>query len=141
MQNNLHRYRNNDVVTANQGRLIVMLYDGLIKQLDLGAAELRKQSPKLDLAHNALTKAQEILNELETSLDLEKGGEVAQNLLSLYRFFTRTLVQANIDKQPDSLSAIRKQIVDLREAWVQIQNTEQDAGQKTQDGYGVNVAG
>lgn len=141
MKNNSQRYRNNDVVTANQGRLIVMLYDGLIKQLDFGTAELRKESPKLDLAHNALTKAQEILNELETSLDMEKGGELAQNLLGLYRFFSRTLVQANIDKQADSLPAIRQQIVELREAWMQIQNTEQDTPQKTQDGYGVNVAG
>ena len=47
MQNNFHHYRNNDVVTANQGRLIVMLYDGLIKQLDLGTAELRKEIPDL----------------------------------------------------------------------------------------------
>ena len=141
MQNNFHRYRNNDVVTANQGRLIVMLYDGLLKQLDLGIVELRKDTPKLDVAHNALTKAQEILNELETSLDIEKGGEVAQNLLSLYRFFTRTLVQANIDKKAESLPAIREQIAELREAWTQIQNAEQDGTQKNQDGYGVNVAG
>ena len=141
MQNNFHHYRNNDVVTANQGRLIVMLYDGLIKQLDLGTAELRKEIPRFDVAHNALTKAQEILNELETSLDMEKGGEVAQNLLSLYRFFTHTLVQANIDKKAEDLPAIREQIAELREAWTQIQNEEQDEPKKTQDGYGVNVAG
>ena len=104
MYQNFQQYRKNDVVTANQGRLIVMLYDGLIKQIDLGSAELRKEKPQLDVAHNALTKAQEILNELQISLNLEQGDQVAQSLLSLYRFFTETLMQANIRKNPEKFA-------------------------------------
>ncbi len=138
MYQNSQRYRQNDIVTANQGRLIVMLYDGLIKQIDLGTAELRSESPRLDFAHNALIKAQEILNELQTSLDLEQGGQIAQCLLGLYRFFTQILVQANINKNPEKLPGIRQQIADLREAWVEVQATQHEAPGQT---VGVNIAG
>ncbi|WGK68543.1 flagellar export chaperone FliS [Candidatus Haliotispira prima] len=139
MYQNLQRYRKNDVVTANQGRLIVMLYDGLIKQIDLGTAELRKEGPRLDLAHNALTKAQEILNELQISLDIEHGGQIAQSLLSLYRFFAKALIQANINKNSEGLPVIRQQIADLRDAWAQVQTTQCETPK--QPAVGVNIAG
>ncbi|MEM9423444.1 MAG: flagellar export chaperone FliS [Spirochaetota bacterium] len=138
MYQNLQQYRKNDVVTANQGRLIVMLYDGLMKQIDLGTAELNKTHPQLDVAHNALTKAQEILNELQISLDLEQGGPIAQNLLSLYRFFSRTLMEANIHKNSDRLPMMRQQISDLRDAWAEVQGTPLTAPKQT---AGVNIAG
>ncbi len=138
MYQNLQQYRKNDVVTASPGRLVVMLYDGLIKQIDLGATELSKQKPQLDTAHNALTKAQEILNELQISLDLENGGSIAQNLLSLYRFFTKILMQANIRKDSSELPKIRQQIVDLRDTWAEVQSTQREVPKQA---IGVNIAG
>ena len=138
MYQDLQKYRSNDVVTANQGRLIVMLYDGLIKQIDLGTEELGQTKPRLDVVNNALSKAQQIINELQISLDMEQGGQIAQSLLSLYRFFNRILVQANIRKNAAGLSAIRQQIVDLRTAWADIQLIQREAPRPS---AGVNIAG
>ena len=138
MYQNWQQYRKNDIVTANPGRLVVMLYDGLIKQIDLGSAELSKTKPQLDTAHNALTKAQEILNELQISLDLENGGSIAQNLLSLYRFFTKTLMRANIHKDSTELPNIRQQIVELRDTWAEVQSIQRETPKQS---VGVNIAG
>ncbi len=138
MYQDLQKYRSNDVVTANQGRLIVMLYDGLIKQIDLGTEELGQTKPRLDVVNNALSKAQQIINELQISLDMEQGGQIAQSLLSLYRFFNQILVQANIRKNAAGLSAIRQQIVDLRTAWADIQLIQREAPRPS---AGVNIAG
>ena len=137
MYQDLKRYHKNDVVTANQGRLIVMLYDGLLKQIDLSELELRKENPQLDVVHNALRKAQEIVNELQISLDIEQGGQIAQNLFNLYRFFNDTLVQANIRKDPNHLASIRQQIADLRNAWAEIPAAHSETPKKS---TGVNIA-
>ena len=70
----LRAYRQTRVKTASQGQLIVMLYDEGLKQLKIAEGELGKEQSKLDVAHNAIIKAQDIITELMVSLDFEKGG-------------------------------------------------------------------
>ncbi len=138
-RNPLNAYHQTRVKTAGQGRLIVMLYDEAIKQMDKAEKEMAGPSPKLDSVHNSIVKAQDVITELMASLDFEKGGEIARNLYSLYTFFNQQLMEANIQKKPGHLKDIRNMLVELRDAWAAIEGKTQQNGNT--DPLGVNIAG
>ncbi|MFP4431956.1 MAG: flagellar export chaperone FliS [Spirochaetota bacterium] len=118
--NPVNAYKQTTVKTANQGQIIVMLYDEAVKQLDYAKQLLDEGTKELDKVNNAIGKAQDILTELTVSLDFEQGGEMAQNLFSLYMFFNNQLTLANIEKDTKRLTQVRAFLRDLREAWAQI---------------------
>jgi flagellar protein FliS len=132
-------YREVSVRTASQGKLIVMLYDGAIKQVEAALALLESHSLKLDLVHNALIKAQDIVTELMAGLDFDRGGEIAKNLLSLYLFFNEKLREGNMKKSPEILKQVRDLLVELRTAWAQVASLRNEESDPPQ--IGVNIAG
>jgi flagellar protein FliS len=137
--NRLNAYRQTSVKTASQGRLIVMLYDEAIKQMDIATGFLANDKKQVDKIHNAISKTQDIITELMASLDFEKGGDISQNLYNLYMFFNRQLVQANINKEIQPVQDVRKFMSELREAWVAIEGTV--VNQNANMNSGVNIAG
>ncbi|SIQ51576.1 flagellar protein FliS [Alkalispirochaeta americana] len=139
-QSSVSAYRQTSVKTASQGRIIVMLYDEALRQIDVAEALLAGRSRELDKINNALVKAQDIITELMVSLDLEQGGEIAQNLLRLYLFFNDRLMEANVKKEQEPLQEVRGLIVNLRDAWKQIESQSPDA-RSVPSGGGVNIAG
>jgi flagellar protein FliS len=124
--NQLAAYTQTKIKTAGQGQLIIMLYDGAVKNLDYALDLLRLNAEKkhdpanIEMISKALIKAQEIVTELMVSLDFEKGGEIARNLFSLYTWFNKELLEANIANDSARISGVRKMIGDLRMAWVEI---------------------
>ncbi len=136
--NPLKAYKETNIRTASQGKLIVMLYDEAIRQLTLAIQELGKHSRKLDIVHNAVVKAQDVITELTASLDFEKGGEIAKNLLGLYLFFNRQLMEANVRKDAKPMEDVRKLLEELREAWIQIAHVQVE---ESTPRSGVNLAG
>jgi flagellar protein FliS len=137
-QNKLNAYRETNIKTASQGKLIIMLYDEAVRQLDLAAELLEGEKPQYDKVNNAVLRAQDMVTELMVSLDFDKGGEVAHNLFSLYMYFNRQMMQANLDKDVQSLKTIRDQLSELRGAWDQIINKQSGSGEGS---GGVNIAG
>jgi flagellar protein FliS len=135
----LNAYREVSVRTATQGKLIVMLYDEAVKQLDLAITLLSQKSKQLDKVHNALIKTQDIVTELMTGLDFDRGGEIARNLMSLYVFFNEKIREGNMKKDVEPLKLVRSFVADLRSAWVQIANSKMDEMPRPQ--LGVNIAG
>ena len=95
--NQQNAYRKASVNTLDQNKLIVMLYDGAIKQAGFAVEHIKKN--EIEKAHNALVKAKNIVSELMSSLNMEKGGEVAKNLKSLYAFMFSQLIEANMNKE------------------------------------------
>jgi flagellar protein FliS len=87
-------YQQTAVSTQSKGRLIVMLYDGAIKFLNLAIPEIEAKNYAQKGIY--IDKAQDIINELNAVLDLEAGGEIASNMRKLYMFMTNHLSQANI---------------------------------------------
>lgn len=65
-----------------------------------------------------LQHAQRILMELMSCLDLERGGEIAWNLLQLYEYSLGELVRANLEDDASGVSHAIKILSDLRESWV-----------------------
>ena len=137
-------YRDTNVKTASQGRLIVLLYEGAVKQLTL-ANSMFDENGKLPVRSieafgKAILKAQEIITELQVSLDMEKGGEIAKNLMSLYIFFNKELTETNISKDQKRLEPIMKMISDLCESWRQAAASNANAPQ-TQVQQTLNIQG
>jgi len=138
--NPLKTYRETQIRTASQGTLIVMLYDGAIRNISLALESLKEKPRKLDKISNYIIKAQDIITELIVSLDFEKGGEIAKNLFSLYVFMNRHLLDANITKKNKPLEDVKKLLADLREAWAGI--AKKGTGANNEKGSeGVNIAG
>ncbi|MCK5737413.1 MAG: flagellar export chaperone FliS [Spirochaetaceae bacterium] len=135
----LRAYRQTRVKTASQGQLIVMLYDEGLKQLKTADREFKSAQPKLELVHNAIVKAQDIITELMASLDFEKGGDIAQNLFHLYMYFNQKLVDVNLSKDASDLHEVFSLMESLRNAWAQIENTL--PGQDHEIPVGINLAG
>jgi flagellar secretion chaperone FliS len=133
-------YKETQIKTANQIRLIVMLYDGAIRHINLGLDCFADGHKRYDEVNGHIIAAQNILAELMGSLDFEKGGVMAKNLFSLYSFMTRRLLDANLKKDPAPLVEVKKHLGDLREAWDEI-STRKGLEEKATPASGINIAG
>ncbi len=130
-QNAYSAYQKNNISTASQGRLVVLLYEGAIKHLN-SARNLLGENAKLkpnqiEQFGIHIQKAQAIITELQVSLDMEKGGEIAKNLMSLYLYFNEELLSANINQNKEKIDSVIKMLSDLAEAWRTIANSTANA--------------
>lgn len=137
-KNALNAYKGTQVKTASQGKLIVMLYDEAIKQINIAVDLLVKNTKQLDKVNTSVTKAQAIVTELLVSLDMERGGDVASNLYNLYIYFNKQLMEGNLKKDADLIKPVANMLSSLREAWVQIAQSSANVEART---GGLNVAG
>ena len=115
-------YKRASVTTIDQGKLIVMLYDGAIKHTSIAIEKMKQKD--IEGTHNNLIKAKNIITELMVSLNEEKGGQIAKNLKSLYNYMFGQLIEANINKNPEAAQTVIKLLKDLREAWVAIGSSQ-----------------
>jgi flagellar protein FliS len=136
----LNVYKETQIKTANQIRLIVMLYDGAIRHVNLALDAFQEGHRRYDVINNHLISAQDILSELMASLDFEKGGAIAKNLFSLYSFMNRRLLDGNLRKDPAPLAEVKKMLGDLREAWEEL-STRKGLEGNAAPATGVNIAG
>ena len=137
-QNNPYaQYKETEISTANQGKLIVMLYDGAIKFLNVALENL--PTKKYDVVNNHILKAQDIISELMLSLNMEAGGQIAQNLFSIYVYIKKLMIDANIQKKPEGLHEALKYLKDLRDAWNQIASKESknDSAQSSKGSFSI----
>lgn len=116
------QYKRTEINTANQGKLIVMLYDGAIKFLNIAVENMDPRT--YDVVNNNIIKAQDIITELLLSLNMKEGGEIAKNLTSLYVYFKRRLLEANIQKSAEIIKEVLVLLKDLRDAWDKISAKE-----------------
>lgn len=117
--NPYQEYQNNSVETANQQELIIMLYEGAIRFLENSITYLDSYKT-YDKANTQILKAQDIVTELMVSLDMEKGGEIAQNLMNLYVFMKKLLIEGNMEKNSKKILLVIGYLQDLLDAWKQI---------------------
>ena len=111
-------YRKTQIDTASPEALILMLYDGALRFM--AQADEAFNGKDVEKISNNLLRVQAIIAELLTSLNKEKGGEIAVNLERLYLFFLDKLSEANIKKDPEPMRQIRPLIEDLRGTWVEV---------------------
>ncbi len=116
-------YREVEIETASGLRLVVMLYAGAIKFLNIAKEGIK--SKKLDIANNNIIKAQDIISELMTSLNFE-AGEIAHNLYSLYLYMNRRLLESNIEKNSEIINEVLNLLNTLKGAWEELLKKERN---------------
>lgn len=134
-KNPYDKYKQTEINTANQGTLIVMLYDGAIKFLNI-ARDAMTSAKTYDKANENILKAQDIITELMLSLNMDEKNEIAQNLFSLYMYFKKRLLEANIQKNPEIIDEVVRFLKELREAWNKISATEAKTDNTSRDQKG-----
>jgi len=110
------QYRDQRILTASPGDLILLLYDGGIRQVRL--ARLAIQDNKMGDASVALIKAQEIVEELMAGLDFEI--DLAHDLFRLYDYLLHRLTQANLEKDDAAAQEAETMLVELRQTWAEV---------------------
>jgi flagellar protein FliS len=138
-------YKETRIKTANQGQLIMMLYDESIKQLNTAVELLhlnmhKKEPGRIEQIGKAVMKTEEIMTELMVSLDFEQGGEIAKNLFSIYTWFNRELMEANIYQDINRILTVKDMISDLRNTWAVI-TSQYNAEPAVREAVGLNIAG
>jgi len=123
-------YRANAVLTASPGQLVLMLYDGALKALNLaqeGFALPETELRRIETINTQLLKAQAIISELQSGLNLKDGGEFAQTMHRLYDYHNRRLFEANLRKKVEPVVEVERLVRELRDAWAQMLSQQQTA--------------
>lgn len=107
-------YRQVDVQTASQGKLIVMLFNGAIQRAEEAKRQLGGRN--VQSIHDNLMRAQEILTELRGALDFSVG-EIAYNLDRIYEYIIYLLIQSNIRKDAATLEEAIDHLTIMRDTW------------------------
>ena len=111
----LGQYRQASVETADRGQLVIMIYDHCIKWC--GTAKEALDAGRMAHKAEACHKVQAGLTELMSSLDMEKGGEVAKNLWRLYDFYSNHIHEGNVKNIGKNFTDVQGMMSQLRESW------------------------
>jgi len=142
---NISAYRKVDVETASQGKIIVMLFNGAVQRVE--EAKRLIGTNKYQTIHENLIKAQEIVTELRSSLDMQQG-EVAKNLDRIYEYILHLLVKGNISKKPEPLDEAIDHLTTMRDTWKEAfakiaeeGGADRPAGANAHGGSALNIRG
>jgi flagellar secretion chaperone FliS len=119
-------YRQIEVSGSSRLQLVVMLYDGAIRFLVEAKACLTKNDVKGK--RTAINRALAILGELQSTLRIEEGGELAQSLDKLYNYMTSRILDSNLKGTPNGLDESIKLLRILNSAWTQVARGAEHAG-------------
>lgn len=114
-QNATRSYEQVNYFTANPMKLVLMCYEGAIGSLKL--ARDSYLAGRFEAKAKALQKCMDIIHELNASLDLEKGGECAANLRSLYAYVTQALTEADLKRDIEMMNRVITMLEELESAW------------------------
>ncbi len=107
------------VESADPHKLILMLFEGA--QQALAKAKLHMQYNEIAAKGAMISKAIMIIDHgLKASLDMEAGGEISENLFSLYEYMVQRLLVANLENDPEIINEVNKLLYELYEAWEMI---------------------
>ena len=119
-RNIAQNYRKAQLNTASPGQRVVLMYEGLHKEL-LKAKQcimnISNDIKNIEESHNALSLSEQIVLELKLALDLDNGGELAKNLDNLYEFWTVQLSEVNMKKDVTALNPIIDMVAELKNTW------------------------
>lgn len=120
-------YRTISTQTAPPEQLVLMLYDGALKFLEQGLTGFNYTDPLEfnQTINNNVMRAHAIIHEMNVRLDLEKGGEAAQNFRVLYNYFARRLLEGNMKKKKGPIEEVLRLLRTIRDAWSEMLQNRQ----------------
>ncbi|PAB59356.1 flagellar export chaperone FliS [Anaeromicrobium sediminis] len=108
-----NQYKQNNIMQASPEELTLMLYNGAIKFINQGILFIEQKN--IEKTHNAIMRANAIINELNATLDMKY--EVAKGFRPLYDYISDRLVDGNISKNVDALKEALELVTELRDTW------------------------
>ena len=117
-------YKKASVNTLDQTKLIIMLYDGAIKNASFAVEHMK--SGQIEKVHECLIKTKNIVTELMATLNMDRGGDIAKNLQSLYSYMFSQLIEANMNKKTEPVVVVIDLLKELRAAWTQINSKKKN---------------
>ncbi len=112
-------YRESAGQTASPVRLVILLYEQLIKDLQRAAVAIERN--QVEARTQEIDHALIVVAQLQGVLDMERGGDVAKNLDRFYDVLRGSLIEAEIRRSADLLHAQVRHLLTLREAWVEVE--------------------
>lgn len=134
-------YYKTNVQTSDQLALIIMMYDGAIRFLKKAIVKISEHN--VEEAHINLVKSKDIVVELMSTLKMDQGGDIAQNLRNLYVYTIKKITEANLKKDPVLVQEAITVLDNLRQGWIMIkeQRVKQKLSQQELSQKQVNVKG
>ena len=120
----LGQYNKMNVETAGNIELVVMCYEKAIQLLN--RANTFYQENLIEERARSVQKVMDIVNELQSCLNLEKGGQIAFNLDAIYSYITRRLIEGEIQKDVSAFEEVMHILVELKGSWEEIAGNVED---------------
>jgi flagellar secretion chaperone FliS len=113
----IEAYRKTEVMTANRETILLMMYSGALRFLKqaIDSKEPHQVADRVRL----VTKTQEIITELRSTLNFEVGGDLAHTLDALYSYLAQRLTQGTLENKVEYLQEVLTHLTTLNEAWEQ----------------------
>lgn len=138
-------YKRNKIITASGVELIIQLYDEVIANIrtvrPILARGEKLSFDDIKTKGKKLNKSVNIITALADSLDMERGGEISENLNKLYEFINVRLLNANLNNDPRMLDEATRVLSELREAWIGIVRQEDQDKQRKAEHHRDNESG
>ena len=122
-------YRQAETESRTPLELVVMLYDGALQHITAARAAMARGDVAAGTRANS--RALAIISELQNTLDVERGGEVAASLDELYRYVSSRLVDASFHRDPAPLDEAARLLKPLRDAWSTIAQQQPSPATRT----------
>ena len=115
LHNPYQAYQSNAVTTASPGELTLMLYNGCLRFMK--AARMAMENKEIEKKNENLIKAQNIISELRVTLNMEL--EVSKNMMAMYDYILRRLIEANMKNDTAILDEAEELVTGFRDTWKQ----------------------
>ncbi|WP_031505351.1 flagellar export chaperone FliS [Borreliella garinii] len=130
-------YKQTQINTSNPLSILIMLYDKAIQDLKIAKELIKDENWQNKIkANEKIFHAQEIITELMSTLNFEKGGNISTNLLSIYSFLNKELENVLLKKEIHKIDNVIKQLQELSFAWKKLRKKENNV---TQNKLGINI--
>jgi flagellar protein FliS len=122
----LQSYKTISLETAPPGQLVLMLFDGAIQFLEKAMLGFDIEDPleMNETVHNNITRAQNIINELNSTLNMDQGGKIAVVLRDLYVYLDNKLFESNIRKESQGVQEVIDRLGTVQAGWSEMLELE-----------------
>jgi flagellar secretion chaperone FliS len=122
MANPYTAYLESRVLSASPLQLVHLAYEGAIDAIAEARGHLAEK--RIVQRVQAITKAQQIVMELKSSLDFEQGGDLSKKLDGLYEYMLRRLNDGNVQQNDEPFAEVQGLLETVDQAWKEIASTE-----------------